>query len=174
MMNKQENKLRPTRQQAEDAVKVILEYLGEDVGRCGVLKTPERVVKFWGESVGSYGLPEPEMSVFLNDHKCDMPIKICGIKFISYCEHHLLKFRGTVEIVYTPSDYIAGFGSFVRIIRYYAGFLQTQENFTNKIIEKIKRDLKPKTLEVKTIAKHDCVGLLQPEQENVVVEVVGC
>ncbi len=141
----------------ETAVRMILEAIGEDLQRPGLVETPQRVADMYGEIfAGLQGDNGEELKVYPTDHH-EMIIHR-DIPFFSMCEHHLLPFWGTVSIAYIPKDaMVTGFSSLARIVRMYAQRPQLQENMATGIADTIMHKLKPMGVFVVIRAQHQCL-----------------
>lgn len=117
---------------AEDAVKTLLLYLGEDPTRPGLVDTPKRVVKALKEMLSSYG-QDPRDILKTFDSVCDEMVICNNIQFTSMCEHHMLPFTGVAHVGYIPQGKIVGLSKLSRLVEHYSKRLQVQERLTNEI-----------------------------------------
>ena len=124
-----EQRLQRTKSEAEEAVRVLLEYLGEDPSRDGLSETPERVVRAWSEYCAGYSSDPATIlkKTFENPEKYSEPVVLRDISFVSHCEHHLAPINGFVDVAYVPSERIVGISKIVRVVECFSRRLQTQE-----------------------------------------------
>lgn len=144
--------------QAENAVRQLLRFLGEDAEREGLADTPARVVRAWQEMTRGY-LQEPAAilgRVF--DEPCDEMVILRDIAFHSVCEHHLLGFSGTVDIGYYPGRYVVGLSKLARLVECFARRLQIQERLTRQIAGALEEHLEARGVAVVVRAHHSCMG----------------
>ena len=144
----------------EHSVKDILEAIGEDVDREGLLKTPHRVAKAYAELLGGYRMDPRELingAVF--DVGYDEMVIVRDIEFYSMCEHHMLPFIGRIHVAYIPSDKVIGLSKIPRIVDLFAKRLQVQERMTRQIAEYIDYVLKPQGVAVVAEGLHMCMML---------------
>ena len=154
-----------------DAVKTIIEEIGDDPTREGLKRTPKRVARAYQELFGGYGKkPEDVLDRTFPSEGYDDLCVIKNISFVSHCEHHIVTFKGKVHIAIVYDDRITGLDKFVKLVDIYAKRLQTQEVMTRQIGEAIKNVLKPKGIYVLVEAKHDCVS--NRETRNTTTEFV--
>ena len=141
----------------EDNIIRLLEYIGEDVHREGLEKTPHRVQKMWKEVTIGYTQSAEELfaSVFTSDNGNMVIVK--DIEFYSHCEHHMVPFFGKVHIGYVPNGKVLGLSKFARLVDIFAKRLQIQEQLTEQIAEEIKTHLQPLGVIVVIEAKHMCM-----------------
>jgi GTP cyclohydrolase I len=138
---------------AEWHMKQILELLGEDTSREGLLETPKRYVKFMREFL------EPKEFNFttFDAEGTDEMIIQTNIPFYSMCEHHLAPFFGVAHIAYIPNDKIVGLSKLARTVDLYANRLQNQERITTEIADRLMKELNPKGVAVSMKAQHLCM-----------------
>ncbi|WP_350334759.1 GTP cyclohydrolase I FolE [Coralliovum pocilloporae] len=152
---------RPSREEAEAAVRTLLGWIGEDPNREGLLDTPSRVVKAYGEFFKGYN-EDPDQVLERTFEEVggysDM-IQVRDIPFYSHCEHHMVPFIGKAHIAYFPSKGVVGLSKLARVVDVYARRLQTQENLTAEIAGSIERALKPRGLAIMIEAEHQCMSL---------------
>jgi len=141
------------------AVKEILLAVGEDAGREGLRKTPERVARMYAELLsGSYEDPKEHLqSVFTESY--DEIVLLRDISFYSICEHHLLPFIGSAHVAYLPKGKILGVSKLARIVDCFARRLQTQERLTYQIADFLMDSLKPQGVAVVLEASHSCMTI---------------
>ena len=153
--------LRPSREEAEEAVRVLLRWAGDDPGREGLLDTPKRVTKAYGELFGGYREDPREHleRVFEEVEGYDDMVLVRDITFFSHCEHHMVPFVGKAHIAYYPSEGVVGLSKLARVVETYARRLQTQETMTAQITEAIDTVLKPRGIAVMIEAEHMCMSM---------------
>ncbi len=148
------------RTKAEQAVKDILWYVGEDADREGLLETPKRVIKAWDEMLSGYYAPEDKdiMKVFEDGADgYDEMVLVKDIKVQSFCEHHMIPFFGTATVAYIPNGKIVGLSKINRIVDKYMRRLQVQERLTVQIANAMQEALDPIGVAVKVECSHLCV-----------------
>lgn len=152
---------RPSREQAEAAVRTLLAYIGEDPEREGLLDTPKRVVKSYAELYSGYAEdPKAHLERTFEDvGGYEDMIMVRGIPFHSHCEHHMLPFIGKAYIAYYPSGGVVGLSKLARVVDIYANRLQTQENLTSQIVSSIDEHLAPRGIAVMLEAEHQCMTM---------------
>jgi GTP cyclohydrolase I len=160
----------------EKAVSEILLAVGEDPGREGLKKTPERVARMYAELlVGMQKDPQKHLrSVFIENY--DEIVLLRNIPFYSICEHHLMPFIGTAHVAYLPSGKILGISKLARIVDCFARRLQAQERLTYQIADFIMNNLKPQGVAVVLEASHSCMtirGIKKPGSVMVTSAVRG-
>jgi len=143
------------RRQAEGHVRKVLERLGEDVGREGLLETPKRYVKFMEEFL-SY--PEFEYTTFDAEGASEMIVQT-NIPFFSLCEHHMAPFFGTAAVAYIPNGRIVGLSKLARCVQKFAHNLQNQERITNQVVDELQAVLSPKGVACVISARHLCMEM---------------
>jgi len=145
----------PTKKQAEDAVRTLLAYTGEDVTREGILGTPERVARMFLEFTQGQRVDPPRIAVFDGRLSNELVI-IKNCEFVSYCEHHTLPFTGVAHFAYVPADKIIGLSKFPRVVDHFAARFQLQERLTAQIADFLFEELSC-WLMVVTEAEHGCM-----------------
>ena len=145
----------------------VLELIGEDPSREGLLKTPERVAKAvqfltQGYDVEATGILKSAM--FSEDYSQMVLVK--EIEFYSLCEHHLLPFFGKAHIAYIPNGHIVGLSKLPRVVDAFSRRLQVQERLTNEIRDCIQNTLKPKGVAVVMEARHLCMQMRGVEKQS--------
>jgi len=149
--------------------KNILELIGEDVNREGLLKTPERVAKAMLTLTRGYEEDPHEVlrsAKFKEDYHQMVIVK--DIDFFSLCEHHMLPFYGKVHVAYIPNGYITGLSKIARVVDIFSHRLQVQERMTLQIKECIQETLNPLGVMVVVEAKHMCMQMRGVEKQNAV------
>ncbi|WID96413.1 GTP cyclohydrolase I FolE [Bosea vestrisii] len=151
----------PTQNEAEEAVRTLIRWAGDDPSREGLLDTPQRVAKAYREFYKGYREDAHDMleRVFEEvDGYKDM-VLVRDIPFYSHCEHHMVPFVGKVHIGYYPSGGVVGLSKLARVVEVYARRLQTQETMTAQIAQAIERTLKPGGVAVLVEAEHMCMSM---------------
>ena len=143
---------------AREAVKTLLRYMGEDPDREGLMETPDRVCRAWVEMTEGYRMsPEKVLSTTFEGNSDEM-IVLKDIEFTSCCEHHLLTFSGRAHVAYLPANgRIVGLSKLARIVDVFAKRLQVQERMTQQIAESIKKELNPAGVAVVVEGQHSCM-----------------
>ena len=140
-------------------VRGILEAIGEDPNREGLLDTPKRVVKSWLEIFAGYKKdPSEILSTVFEDGACDEMVLLKNIEFSSMCEHHMLPFIGKAHVAYLPNGKVVGLSKLARLVDCFAKRLQIQEKMTIQIADSIVEHLKPKGVAVIIEAHHQCMS----------------
>ena len=135
-------------------ITLLLEGIGENIKREGLIRTPDRVARLYKRMLVGYG-PPPQITKFKNSMKVD-DIQARRCDFLSICEHHLQPFAGTMYIGYIPGDYIIGMDKIDLIVDYFSGKLQLQEHICHEVADFIMTDLKPKGVFVQAYGIHYC------------------
>lgn len=148
--------------------KKIIELLGEDTGREGLLKTPERVAKAMQFLTKGYNEDPQEIlrSAMFKEEEYKQMVIVKDIDFFSLCEHHMLPFFGKVHIAYIPKNYITGLSKIPRIVDVFARRLQIQERFTMQLKDCIQQTLDPLGVMVVVEAQHMCMQMRGVEKQN--------
>ncbi len=165
------------KQKIEEGVRLILEGIGEDTKREGLVDTPYRISNMCEEIFGGYEQdPSEPLSRTFTSETGDIVIEK-NIHFYSVCEHHLLPFFGTVSIGYVPDGKVVGLSKLARTVEVYARRAQIQEKMTTQIAEAIQHNLKPKGVMVVAKAEHLCMsmrGVKKPGTETMTYKTTGC
>lgn len=153
--------VRPTREEAEAAVRVLLRWAGDDPNREGLVETPKRVVRAYEDLFSGYREdPASVLSrVFEEVEGYDDMIVVRDITFTSHCEHHVIPFIGRVDIGYYPASGVIGLSKLARLVDIFARRLQTQETMTSQIAEAIQSTLDPRGIAVMIEAEHLCISM---------------
>jgi GTP cyclohydrolase IA len=153
---------RPTREEAEAAVRTLILWAGDDPGREGLHDTPQRVVKAYEEFFAGYRDEASDVlaRVFEEVQGYDDLVLVRDIVFSSHCEHHMVPFVGKAHIAYYPSAHgVVGLSKLARLVDVFARRLQTQETLTAQIIGAIEQHLKPRGCAVMIEAEHMCMSM---------------
>ena len=150
---------RPTSDEAEDAVRVLLHWIGEDADRKGLRRTPSRVLKSFGDWYVGYNEDPAEIlgSSFPDAAGYKEMVALIDIDFESHCEHHMAPIIGKAHVAYIPDKRVVGISKLVRVVNAYSKRLQVQEKLTQQIAECIDDVLKPKGVAVIMEAQHECM-----------------
>lgn len=152
---------RPSREEAEAAVRTLIAWAGDDPTREGLLDTPKRVVRAYEELYSGYRV-DPETILdrtFGEIGNFDDMVMVRDIEFHSHCEHHMVPFVGKAHIAYFPVERVVGLSKIARIVDIYARRLQTQEHLTSQIITAMDEILKPRGVAVLVEAEHMCMAM---------------
>jgi GTP cyclohydrolase I len=152
---------RPSREEAEAAVRTLIAFAGDDPAREGVLDTPKRVVGAFEELYSGYRECPAEVldRTFSEIGTYDDLVLVKDITFNSHCEHHMMPFYGKAHVAYKPVDRVVGLSKLARLVDVYAKRLQTQEHMTSQIATAIEEILKPRGVAVLIEAEHMCMSL---------------
>ena len=147
------------REKVEAGVRLMLEGIGEDVNREGLIETPARIARMYGEICG--GMDEnagEHLKKTFTAENNEMVVEK-DITFYSMCEHHMLPFYGKVHIAYIPDGKVVGLSKLARTVEVYARRLQLQEQMTAQIADALMEHLKPKGVMVLAEAEHMCMTM---------------
>ena len=149
-----------TRDEAEEAVRTLLSYFGENPGREGLLDTPRRFVDAYEEFLAGYA--EDPVAIlsrtFEEVEGYNDIVLMRGIRFESHCEHHIQPMIGTAHVAYLPSNRVVGISKLARVVDAFARRLQSQEILTNQIANAIETALEPRGVAVLLEAEHQCIS----------------
>ena len=159
MKDKKLNNSRPSRNEAEDAVRTLLRWVGDNPMREGLLETPNRVVRAYEEFFAGYEIDPQALlqKTFEEVDGYDEIVLLRNIPFESYCEHHMLPVIGHVSIAYLPQKRVVGISKLARVVDAFSKRLQIQEKMTVQIAECINLTLKPRGVAVVIEAVHECM-----------------
>ncbi len=163
------NQKKPSREDAEQAVVTLLKWIGENPEREGLRDTPARFTKAWEEHFSGYHKdPKAELSKFFEDIEgYDDIILLKGIRFHSFCEHHIHPITGKASIAYWPDKRIVGISKLARVIDIFAKRLISQEMMTQNIVDAIQDSLLPKGVAIQIEAEHTCMSTRGVSKEDV-------
>jgi len=169
---------KPTRAEAEAAVRVLLRWAGDDPDREGLRETPRRVVKAYEEIFSGYNQDPREVleRIFAEVEGYDDLVMVRDIPFVSHCEHHVAPFVGRAHIAYYPTGGVVGLSKLARLVDVFAKRLQTQEAMTALIANTLEQELTPRGVAVLVEAQHMCMsmrGVLKQGSETVTVQFSG-
>jgi GTP cyclohydrolase I len=150
---------KPSREQAEEAVRTLIRWAGDNPEREGLLDTPKRVTKAYGEYFAGYEKDPKEIlsTTFKEVEGYDEMVVLRDICFSSHCEHHLAPFTGKVHVAYLPDKKVVGLSKMARLVDAYACRLQIQEKMTAQIAHALNDTLQPKGVAVVVEAVHMCM-----------------
>ncbi|WP_051013999.1 GTP cyclohydrolase I FolE [Pararhodospirillum photometricum] len=169
---------KPSRQEAEEAVRVLLRWAGDDPNREGLFDTPARVVRAYEEFFEGYGADPEEIlrRTFEEVEGYDEMVLLRDIRLESHCEHHMVPIIGKVHIAYLPNRRVVGISKLARVAEAYAKRLQIQETMTAQIANAINTVLEPKGVAVVVEAAHQCMttrGIRKPGVTMVTSRMLG-
>ncbi|MCV9965398.1 GTP cyclohydrolase I FolE [Pararhizobium sp. BT-229] len=152
---------RPSQKEAEDAVRVLLRWAGDDPEREGLLDTPARVAKAYKELFSGYDLAAEDVlgRTFEEVGGYDDIVLVKDIPFFSHCEHHMVPIIGHAHIAYLPAGKVLGLSKIARVVDIYGRRLQTQETMTAQIAKAIDDTLQPRGVAVMIEAEHMCMAM---------------
>jgi GTP cyclohydrolase I len=169
---------RPSREEAERAVRTLIAYAGDDPAREGLRDTPKRVVGAYEEFFAGYNDDPIEVlsRTFDDVGGYDDIVMLRDIELNSHCEHHMVPFIGKAHIAYFPTDRVVGLSKLARVVEVFGRRLQTQETMTAQIAETIDHVLKPKGVAVMIDAVHQCMsmrGVRKPGVATITTQFTG-
>lgn len=164
----------PTREEAEEAVRTLIAWIGDDPTREGLISTPKRVIGTYADFFAGYKEDPADVlnRTFEDVGGYDDIVLLRDINFESHCEHHMAPFYGSAFIAYIPNDSVVGISKIARVVDIYARRLQTQETMTEQIKNAMEKHLKPKGVAVLIKAKHECMTKRGVQKPN--VDMVTC
>ena len=169
---------KPTREEAEAAVRTLLRWAGEDPSREGLLDTPSRVTKAYGQWFQGYE-QDPALMLqrtFDEVEGYDEIVALCNIRFESYCEHHMAPIIGVAHVAYIPTSRVVGISKLARVVDAYAKRLQVQEKMNAQIANTLFDVLKPQGVAVMVEGEHHCMstrGVHKPGVNMVTKKLLG-
>ena len=169
---------RPSRQEAEAAVRTLIAYAGDYPDREGLIETPRRVIDAYDELFRGYHECPAEVldRTFSEIGKYDDFVLVRDISFNSHCEHHIMPFTGKAHIAYKPVERVVGLSKLARLVDVYARRLQTQEHMTSQIATALDQILKPRGTAVMMEAEHMCMsmrGVEKPGSKTITTQFTG-
>ncbi|KQS88295.1 MULTISPECIES: GTP cyclohydrolase I FolE [unclassified Rhizobium] len=152
---------RPSQKEAEDAVRVLLRWAGDDPQREGLLDTPARVAKAYKELFSGYDLAAEDVlgRTFEEVGGYDDIVLVKDIPFFSHCEHHMVPIIGKAHVAYLPNGKVLGLSKIARVVDIFGRRLQTQETMTAQIAKAIDDTLQPRGVAVMIEAEHMCMAM---------------
>jgi GTP cyclohydrolase I len=150
---------KPSQKEAEDAVRTLIRWAGDDPAREGLLDTPQRVAKSYREFFAGYEVEPCELlsRTFEEVEGYDEMVVLRDIEFESHCEHHMVPFTGKAHVAYLPTNKVVGISKLARLVDAYAKRLQIQEKMTAQIATALNDVLQPKGVAVVIEAVHQCM-----------------
>ncbi len=169
---------RPSQDEAENAIRTLLRWIGEDPKRPGVKRTPARVLGAYDDWFAGYGVNPHELlgNSFQAVKNYKRIVTLCDIDFSSHCEHHMAPFIGRIHIAYLPNERLVGISKLVRVVEAYSKRLQVQERLTGEIAACINEALQPRGVAVVVEAQHQCMttrGVNKTRIKMVTQEMLG-
>ena len=151
----------PSRKDAEEAVRTLLRYIGEDPAREGLLETPARFVRAFDEFFSGYASdPVNELQKTFEDIQgYDDFVLVKEIEFVAHCEHHIVPIAGKAHVAYWPDNKIVGISKLARIVDIFAKRLVSQETMTQQIADAINTSLECKGVAIIIEADHQCMSI---------------
>ncbi len=170
--------LRPSRAEAEAAVRVLLRWAGDDPDREGLVGTPERVVRAYEEFFAGYSQDPVDIlqRTFEETDGYDEMVVLRDIRLESHCEHHMVPIIGKAHVAYLPDRRVVGISKLARVVEVFAKRLQIQEKLTSQIANTINEVLQPKGVAVVIEAAHECMttrGIHKPGVTMVTSRMLG-
>ncbi|MBI1364717.1 MAG: GTP cyclohydrolase I FolE [Alphaproteobacteria bacterium] len=150
---------RPDREEAEDAVRTLLAYFGENPAREGLIDTPRRFIDAYEEFLSGYADDPIEIlsRTFEEVEGYNDIVLMKNIRFESHCEHHIQPLIGVAHVAYLPGNRVVGISKLARVVDAYARRLQSQETLTNQIARAVEEALQPRGVAVLIDAEHQCM-----------------
>jgi GTP cyclohydrolase I len=169
---------KPSRDEAEEAVRTLIRWAGDDPQREGLVDTPSRVVRAYEEWFSGYDTDPEEMlqRTFEEVEGYDEMVLLRDVRFESYCEHHLAPIIGKAHIAYLPKKRVIGISKLARVLEAYAKRMQIQEKMTAQLANAIDRVLQPRGVAVVIEATHQCMttrGVHKPGVAMVTSRMLG-
>ena len=169
---------RPSRAEAEEAVRTLLRWAGDDPSREGLRGTPDRVVRSYEEFFAGYNEDAVAMleRTFEETDGYDEMVVLRDIRLESYCEHHMVPIVGKAHVAYLPSHRVVGISKLARVVEVYAKRLQIQEKMTAQVANTIQAVLQPRGVAVVIEAAHQCMttrGVHKPGVTMVTSRMLG-
>ena len=169
---------RPSREQAEEAVRTLLRWAGDDPKREGLLETPKRVVKAYEEWFSGYD-EDPATILgkrFEDVQGYDDMVMLTDIDVESHCEHHMAPILGNACVAYMPDKAVVGISKIAKVVEAFSKRLQTQETMTAQIADAIEEAMRPRGVAVFVDAKHQCMttrGVHHPNVSTITTTFTG-
>ena len=169
---------RPSREAAHEALRTLLAWLGEDPTREGLLETPDRVLRSYGEYFAGYQQDPAELlkKSFEELEGYSGPVVVRDIEVHSHCEHHMVPFTGRAHVAYLPNAKVVGLSKLARVVDAFARRLQIQERLTAQIAHAIHDTLDAKAVTVVIACEHQCMatrGVKKRGAETITTQCVG-
>ena len=165
--------------EAEAAVRTLIEWAGDDPDREGLLETPARVARSYRELFQGYEVDPLSYleKTFEETGGYDQLVVLKDIRFVSFCEHHMLPVVGKAHVAYLPTDRVVGISKLARVVRGFARRLQIQEKMTSEIARCINDVLQPRGVGVVVVGAHECMttrGIHKRGVSMVTSKMLGC
>ena len=169
---------KPSQEEAEEAVRVLIRYAGDDISREGLRSTPARVIRAYQEWFGGYQQDPAAYlaNVFSESNGYDEMVILRDIHFISHCEHHMAAIVGKAHIGYLPNGKLIGISKLARLVDHFARRLQLQERMTMQIADCLYQGLEPRGVGVVLEAIHHCMagrGVNQQRTKMITRKMLG-
>jgi GTP cyclohydrolase I len=169
---------RPTREEAEAAIRTLIRFAGDDPTREGLRDTPKRVAEAYSEFFAGYTQDPVEVlsRTFEEVHGYDDLVMLRDIRLESHCEHHMLPIIGVAHVAYLPRDRVVGISKIARVVEIFGKRLQTQETMTAQIAEAIENALRPRGVAILIDALHQCMttrGVHKPGVSTITTRFTG-
>ena len=169
----------PTRSEAEEAVRTLIKWMGDDPTREGLIDTPKRVINSYAELFSGYTQNPSEIleRTFEETDGYGDIVLLKDIRVESYCEHHLIPITGVAHVAYIPENRVVGISKLARTVELFSKRLQIQEKLTSQVANAINDTLKPKGVAVLIEAEHGCMttrGVHKPGVNMVTKTLLGC
>ena len=173
-----ETVVKPTREDAEEAVRTLICWTGDNPDREGLIETPKRVVKAYEEFFEGYNMDPEEVltKTFEEVQGYDDAVIVRNIRVESHCEHHIVPILGVAHVGYIPNNRVVGISKLARVIEIFGKRLQTQETMTAQIADTIQKVLQPKGVAVVVDASHQCMttrGIHKTESSTITSRMLG-
>lgn len=170
--------LKPSREEAEEAVRTLICWTGDDPEREGLIETPKRVVKAYEEFFEGYDINPEEVlkKTFEEVQGYDDAVIVRNIRVESHCEHHIVPILGVAHVGYIPNNRVVGISKLARVVEIFGKRLQTQETMTAQIADTIQKVLEPKGVAVVVDASHQCMttrGIHKTESSTITSRMLG-
>ena len=172
------DKTQPTREEAEEAVRTLIAWAGDDPAREGLIDTPKRVVKAWSEWFSGYEADPMKAlgKTFEDVQGYDDMVMLTNIDVESHCEHHLAPIMGVAHVAYLPRKAVVGIAKIARVVEIFAKRMQTQETMTAQIADALTEAMDPLGVAVFVDAKHQCMttrGVHHPNVSTITTSFSG-
>jgi len=170
--------LKPSREEAEEAVRTLIYWTGDNPDREGLIETPKRVVKAYEEFFEGYDINPEEVlkKTFEEVQGYDDAVIVRNIRVESHCEHHIVPILGVAHVGYIPNNRVVGISKLARVVEIFGKRLQTQETMTAQIADTIQKVLEPKGVAVVVDASHQCMttrGIHKTESSTITSRMLG-
>jgi len=171
-------KTKPSREEAEAAVRTLISWAGDDPAREGLLDTPKRVVKAYEEWFSGYDADPLKAlgKTFEDVQGYDDMVMLTNIDVESHCEHHLAPIMGVAHVAYLPSKAVVGISKIARVVEIFSKRMQTQETMTAQIADALTEAMEPRGVAVLVDAKHQCMttrGVHHPNVSTITTTFTG-